>query len=206
MFNFRKVENISLFTTNIYIYITNNTIENTQTINYIDKSYLNNNKTATVIVNPTQPLNENYLWIPEVSDNVVPGLDSLLTYTQSKYATINALQNDINNINITINDEVADTQTEIDKIEITNLQNVSKYLHYHTSHTDSMCQKRNTDHNHDNRRSYTTQQNYFTYQRKGNQELQVQALNIIVADLRNQINNTTYSNPPDNNEPEVGTM
>ena len=42
--------------------------------------------------------------------------------------------------------------------------------------------------NNDNRRSYSTQQNYFTYQRKGNHELQIQALNTIVAGLQNQIN------------------
>ena len=53
---------------------------------------------------------------------------------------------------------------------------------------------------------FITQQNYFTYQRKGNQELQIQALNIIVADLQNQINNITSNNPPDNNDPDVGTM
>ena len=29
-----------------------------------------------MIVNPTPSLNENYLWIPETTDNVVPGLDS----------------------------------------------------------------------------------------------------------------------------------
>ena len=49
----------------------------------------------TVIVNPAPSPNENYLWIPEVSDNVVPGLDPLITDTQSKYATLTALQNSI---------------------------------------------------------------------------------------------------------------
>ena len=85
-FNFRKVENISL---SQQTDITNNIPEtNTQTINYIDNNYLNNYKIATVIVNPTPSLTENYLWIPEgITDNVVPGLDSLLTYLQSKYAT-----------------------------------------------------------------------------------------------------------------------
>ena len=41
----------------------------------------------------------------------------------------------------------------------------------------------------DNRRQFVIQNHYFTYQRKGNHELQVQALNRIVADLQNQINN-----------------
>ena len=81
-FNFRKIENISL---SQQTDITNNITEtNTQTINYIGNHYLNNNKNATTIVNPTPNLIENYLWIPETTDNVVPGLDSLFTYTQSK--------------------------------------------------------------------------------------------------------------------------
>ena len=50
-----------------------------------------------------------------------------------------------------------------------------------------MFQRNNTKN--DNRRSYTPQQNHFTYQRKGNHELQIQALNLIVADLQNQLNN-----------------
>ena len=43
--------------------------------------------------------------------------------------------------------------------------------------------------NNDNRRQFEIQNHYFTYQRKGNYELQIQALNIIVADLQNQMNN-----------------
>ena len=33
----------------------------------------------------------------------------------------------------------------------------------------------------------------FTYQRKGNQELHIQALSNLVADLQNQINNFTFA-------------
>ena len=45
----------------------------------------------------------------------------------------------------------------------------------------------------------------FTYQRKGNQELQIQLLSNIVADLQNQINNVTFggSNP---DEPITGII
>ena len=97
-FNFRKIENISL---SQQIDITNNITEtNNQTITYVDNSYLNNDKIATIILNPTPSLTENYIWIPEgISNNVVPGSDSILTYTQSKYATLTALQNSITNIN-----------------------------------------------------------------------------------------------------------
>ena len=54
---------------------------------------------ANVILNPTPSLTDNYLWIPETSDNVVPGLGSLIIYIQSKRATLTALQNNITNMN-----------------------------------------------------------------------------------------------------------
>ena len=113
---------------------------------------------ATIIVNPTPSLTENYLWIPETTDNVVPGLDSLLTYLQSKYATLTALQNSITNINNIMNKEISNIQTEINNIEITNPQNVSKNLSYHTSHTDFMYQRNTT--NNDNRRQFVIQNHY----------------------------------------------
>ena len=87
--NFRKIENISL---SQQTYITNNTIEtNTETINYVGNNYLNNGKIATVIVKPTPSPTENYLWIPETTDNVVPGLYSLLTYLQLKICGTNII-------------------------------------------------------------------------------------------------------------------
>ena len=75
-FNFRKIENISLTQQTD---ITNNIIEtNNQAITYVDDSYLCNDKIATVILNAVPSLTDNYIWIPETSDNAVPGLDSLL--------------------------------------------------------------------------------------------------------------------------------
>ena len=60
--------------------------------------------------------------------------------------------------------------------------------------------------NNDNRRQFVIQNHYFKYQRKGNYELQIQALNFIVADLQNHINNIhTGSSGSDPNEPETGT-
>ena len=115
-FNFRKIENTSLTQqTNI----TNNITEtNNQTIAYVGNNYLDNNKIATIVVNTVPPLTDNFLWIPEgITDNVVPGLDSLLTYLQSKYATLTALQNSITNINNTINNEIQNLQTEINNID-----------------------------------------------------------------------------------------
>ena len=57
-----------------------------------DENHLNKHEIATGILNPTPSLTENYLRIPDHSDNVAPGLDSMITHTQSKYATLAALQ------------------------------------------------------------------------------------------------------------------
>ena len=121
-------------------------------------------------MNPTPPPNGNYLWIPETSDNVVPGLDSLITYTQSKYATLTALQNSITHINNTI-------QTNINNLEINNQGNFNVNNKYNTTIKIQIIPFNEITqyvHKYDNRRTFTIQQNYFTYQRKGNQELQIQ--------------------------------
>ena len=134
----------------------------------------------------------------------MPGLDSVLTYPQSKYATSTSLQNSITNTNNIINNEIQKNQTEINT-EIANPQNVGKNLSYPTSHTDFMYQRNTT--NNDNRRQFVIQNHYFTYQRKGNHELQIQALNLIVADLQNQINNinTGSGSSGGGGDPDIGT-
>ena len=77
---------------------------------------MTNNKTATVILNPTPSLTEDYLWTLGVSDSFVPGLDSMITCAQSKYATLTALQSTMTHISNTI-------QTEIYNLEIPNQVN-----------------------------------------------------------------------------------
>ena len=117
------------------------------------------------------------------------GLNSLITCLNQKFASISTLQNSITNVNTTINNEVQNLQTEVDNIEIINPSTggVSQNLSYHTSHADFVYQRNTT--NNGNRRQFVIQNQYFTYQRKGNHELQIQALSVIVADLQNQINN-----------------
>ena len=121
----------------------------------------------------------------------------MITYIQSTtwYATLTALQHAVTNINNNV-------QTEITNLEIQNqgYMNVKKELYHNTTHTDYTFQRNNTIHKYDNRGSYIIQQNYFTYQRKGNHELQVQALSNIVADIQNQIGNFTFAGS-DPNEP-----
>ena len=163
-----------------------------------------NGKIATVIVYPTPSLTETYLWIPETTDSVVPGLDSLLTYLQSKNATLTASQNSITNIGNTMNDEIQNLQSDINDIEIASPQNVSKNLSFHTGRTDFMYQRNIA--NNDNRRQFVIQQSYFTYQRKGNHELQIQELNVIVAGLQNQVNNLSSGGGGGGEDPDIGTM
>ena len=94
---------------------------------------------------------------------------------------------------------------EINNIEIANPQDVSKNLSFHTSHTDLMYQRHTT--NNDNRRQFVIQNHYFTYQRKGDHELAIQALNIIVVGLQNQIHNSSSGNGGGGSEdPDIGTM
>ena len=127
----------------------------------------------------------------------------MLIYIQSKYATLTAVQGSITNTNNITNDEIQNLQTEINNIGIINPStgNVSNNLPYHTSHIGFMYQRNTT--NNDNRRQFIIQNHYFTYQRKGNHELQVQALSLIVAGLQNQINN--LSSPPDDGS-GIGAM
>ena len=65
--------------------------------------------------------------------------------------------------------------------------------------------QRNTTNN-DNRRQFVIQNRYFTYQRKGNHELQIQALNLIVADLQNQTNNLSGGSGSGGGGGELGTI
>ena len=66
--------------------------------------------------------------------------------------------------------------------------------------------QRNTTNN-DNRRQIVTQNHYFTYQRKSNHELAIQAFNITATDLQNQIDNSSSGNGGGGSEdPDIGTM
>ena len=195
-FNFRKIENISLTQQTD---ITNDITETgNQTITYVDNNYLDNDKIATIILNPTPSLTKNYLWIPEgISDNVVPGLDSILIYTQSKYATLTALQNSITNIDNTTNTENSNIQTELANIEITSSQNVNKQSHYHTSNTDFLYQRNTT--NNDNRKHIVLQNRYFTFQRQcniHNLELQIQMMRLQIEQMQAQINSMSSGGDP----------
>ena len=75
------------------------------------------------------------------------------------------------------------------------------------NHADFMFQRNNTNHKYDNRRSFVLQNHYVTSRWKYNQELEAQALNIIAADLQNQINNITSASGGNNpNEPITGIV
>ena len=81
-------------------------------------------------MNPTPSINNNYLWIPETSDNVDPGLDSRITYIQPKCATLTAVQNNVTHMNSIM-------QIEINNLEINNQWHLdaNKQLNYHKLQT-----------------------------------------------------------------------
>ena len=94
----------------------------------------------------------------------------------------------------------------INTIEISNPQNVSKDLHYHTSHTDSLYQRNTT--NNDNRRQLFIQNHYFTFQRQyntNNLELMVQFMQLQIDQMQTQINDLSSSNPVNNDPDGIGT-
>ena len=133
-----------------------------------------------------------------------------MTYVQSKCATLTALQNSITNINKTVNNEIQTLQTEINNIEITNpsTQNVSKYLHYHTSHTDFMYQRNNTKN--DNRKNIVIQNHYFTFQRQYNTnhlDLQIQVMQLQIEQMQAQIHSLSSggSGAPGGDPDGIGT-
>ena len=149
------------------------------------------------------------MWVPETSDNVVPGLESILTYIQSKYATIHALQNAIANINSTINNGITNIQSEIDNLGANTPQTVNKTLSFHTNHTDFMFEKKVTNHNYDNRRKFVLQQHYFTYIKKVNTEsleLQIQFLQLQIDNLQTQINNLQLGGTGGNDGSGIGII
>ena len=57
----------------------------------------------------------------------------------------------------------------------------------------------------DNRRQFVIQNHYFIYQREGNHELAIQTLNLIVADLQNQINDLSTPSSGGGGDPDIGT-
>ena len=65
--------------------------------------------------------------------------------------------------------------------------------------------QRNTTNN-GNRRQFVIQGHYFTYQRKGSHELQIQALTIIVADFQNQVNNLSSGGGSGSGGGGIGAM
>ena len=60
--------------------------------------------------------------------------------------------------------------------------------------------------NTDNRRQFVIQNHYLIFQRKGNNELAIQALNIIAADLQNQINNLSSGSGGGGDPDGIGTL
>lgn len=152
-----------------------------------------------MILKPTPSTNDNYFWIPEVSYNVVPGFGSILVYSRSKFPTLTSLQNAITIISNII-------QNETNNLELPNqgIVNASKQLCHRNSFADYIFQRNNTIHTYGNRRTFIILQQHFTYQIKGHAELQIQFLNIVIADLQNKHNKIHNNIPHEIDGPDMG--
>ena len=127
-------------------------------------------KLTTELTATEQSLNSNKAKLEEVrswqqkqNSNI-----QLITHIQSNIASV---QNDINNLNPEVN----------------------KTLSYHTNHTDFLYKQFNTNNNYDTRRTFTIQNNYFTYQRRithtDEYDLRIAVLEATVNVLQTQVNN-----------------
>ena len=88
-----------------------------------------------------------------------------------------------------MNAEIANTQTEINNVEINpGTGDVSKENHYHSCHTDFMYQGNNTKN--DNRKHIVLQNHYFTFQRQYNTnhlDLQIQMMQLQIEQMQTHI-------------------
>ena len=89
---------------------------------------MNNDKLSRYVLNPgfivDDSIEEQYMWSTNPSDDVVPGLESILEYLELNYTTITSLQNAITDVSNHV-------QTEIDNIEIPTNPSVSKITRHH---------------------------------------------------------------------------
>ena len=89
---------------------------------------MNNTRIATIILNTIPEINEQYIWTPQISNNCVPGLESLLTYINSKYPTLSALQNEITTVNNNINNTITNEITNVNNTITTEITNVNSNI------------------------------------------------------------------------------
>ena len=105
---------------------------NALAMTYIGDNYLNNDRISRYILNPGYSVDgsieERFMWLPNPSDNVVPGLEPILKYFELNYATIASLQN-------AITDMTNHIQTEIDNIDFPTNPDAGKTTrHYYINH------------------------------------------------------------------------
>ena len=99
------------------------------------------------------------IWSPNPSDNVVPGLESILEYLELKYATITSLQNATTDMSNQI-------QTEIDNIEIPTNPSVSKITRHHYINYEHTTIKTINKHIHNKNTYYNFYNDTFNFKKK----------------------------------------
>ena len=124
-----------------------------QTMLEAGDSYVNKGSTSRYIA-----LDNNRQRFPFISDDVVPGLLSMLEHLESNYATITSLQNAIADMSNHI-------QTEIDNIEFPTNPGGSKITRHHYINHEPNIHKKVNGHIHNNK-YYKLYNDTFNFKKK----------------------------------------
>ena len=127
-----------------------------QTMLEAEDSYVNKESISRYIT-----LDNNRQWFPFISDDVVPGLLSILEYLEINYATITSLQNAITDMNNHI-------QTEVDNIDFPTNPSGSKITRQHYINHEHNIIKKVNNHIHNKKNYYNFYNDTFNIKKKGN--------------------------------------
>ena len=122
----------------------------------IEDSYVNKESISRYIT-----LGYNRQWFPFISDDVVPGLLSILEYLGLNYATITSLQNAITDMSNYI-------QTEIDTIEFPTNPDASKTSRHHYINHEHTIIKKVNNHIHNTNNYYNFDNDTFNFKKTYN--------------------------------------
>ena len=101
------------------------------------------------------------MWLPNPSDNVVPGLESILEYLELNYATIASLQNAITDMHNHI-------QTEIDNIDFPTNPDAGKTTRHHYINHEHNIFKKVNNHIHNKKNYYNFYNDTFNFKKNDN--------------------------------------
>ena len=125
-----------------------------QTMLEVEVSYVNKEGISRYIT-----LDNNRQWFPFISDDVVPGLLSILEYLELNYAAITSLQDAITDMSNRV-------QTEIDNIGFPTNPNASKIIRHHYYIHERSRNKKVSNRIHDKSNHYNFYNDTFNFKEK----------------------------------------